>query len=422
MLKRDDCSCHPYADAIQNGDELECVCLEGFALTSTNECVSCDDLTGVTENNAASCKCVNNAFVDGYGVCVCDNGYLETTEGTCMDKTNIFGITVNANCGIGTILWANGECVCQDNHIPTANNDRCISIDLLTGHVDDETGLCIENAQPNNNGICNCVQDYFWNGQTCTPVNIDSSTTIDSTTTSSIDITTTVIAVTTTNPSQTTDKINTDPITDTIAPLTVEITTRTADKEDAGDHLTSTVDPVTVDEVSTSGLITVHDATTPRDTEDVTTSIINDVTADDLISRATDTYQVVTDNINTSTTSPATNRIVTTNSVTHDEFITRTNASITDDVTTTTIGRLTVDITTSTTAPMTNEDTTSTTGTITDNEPISTTEQIANDVTSTTALKPDDDDKSTTAIITHDQGCSRGQRFFSIILPKDAPC
>ena len=107
MLKRDNCSCHPYADAIQNDGDLECVCLNGFTLTLTNECVSCDDLTGVIDNDADSCSCVENASVDGYGVCICDNGYLESTVGTCISKNQIFGIKSSTNCGIGTILLEN---------------------------------------------------------------------------------------------------------------------------------------------------------------------------------------------------------------------------------------------------------------------------------------------------------------------------
>ena len=71
--------------------------------------------------------------VDGYGVCVCDNDFLESTVGTCIDKNQIFGITFNKNCGIGTILLENGECVCQNGHIPTENNDRCISMTLFGG-------------------------------------------------------------------------------------------------------------------------------------------------------------------------------------------------------------------------------------------------------------------------------------------------
>ena len=128
-------------------------------MTITNECVSCDDLTGVIDNDDDSCSCVDHASVDGYGVCVCDNDFLESTVGTCIDKNQIFGITFNKNCGIGTILSENGECVCQNGHIPTENNDRCISMTLLTGHLNEQTGLCVENAQPDNNGICNCIKN-----------------------------------------------------------------------------------------------------------------------------------------------------------------------------------------------------------------------------------------------------------------------
>ena len=78
-------------------------------------------MTGLVDSD--SCSCLPGAYVDDFGVCSCMENYCETDALSCVLKSNLFGIGINAThtgmCGINTKATGTGECVCRDGFTET---------------------------------------------------------------------------------------------------------------------------------------------------------------------------------------------------------------------------------------------------------------------------------------------------------------
>ena len=88
VSKDNNCECHPYADAVRQGDEITCTCMSGFTITSSNECIKCDEIRGLVDA-FSGCNCIQNALIDTFGVCVCQAGFIEYFDGQCVNTTLI---------------------------------------------------------------------------------------------------------------------------------------------------------------------------------------------------------------------------------------------------------------------------------------------------------------------------------------------
>ena len=86
------------------------------------ECVACEDLSGLVDSDDP-CVCLPGAHVDEFGVCSCMESFCETDALSCVPKSSLFGIGINAThsgmCGVNAKATAAGECVCRDGFTET---------------------------------------------------------------------------------------------------------------------------------------------------------------------------------------------------------------------------------------------------------------------------------------------------------------
>jgi len=188
--------CGPTCSKCRSATECE-KCIEGRSLKLENGVCICED-TDRRPNEEGICKCREGTYEEGDKCVLCDETCSKCSSATqceiCKEEKGLYLVDGKCECtdsmrkpdNNGTCQCIDGTYENEENHQCTSCNPTCSKCSSAT-HCEEcvkERGLILENNQcicedsnrrPDEEGICQCIDGTYENGNQCKPCDVTCS-------------------------------------------------------------------------------------------------------------------------------------------------------------------------------------------------------------------------------------------------------